>query len=58
MAIKFTNIFHCKTLQNFPKLGFLFSKYASGNPAELAPADQFNTMGTDLISTLQIKKYI
>jgi hypothetical protein len=23
MAIKYTNIFHCKTLQNLPKLGFL-----------------------------------
>jgi hypothetical protein len=22
MAIKYTNIFHCKTLQNLPKLGF------------------------------------
>jgi hypothetical protein len=23
MGIKFTNTFHCKTLQNLPKLGFL-----------------------------------
>jgi hypothetical protein len=27
MAQKFTNIFHCYTLQNLPKLGFLFLKY-------------------------------
>jgi hypothetical protein len=24
MTIKFTTIFHCKALQNLPKLGFLF----------------------------------
>jgi hypothetical protein len=24
MAVNYTNIFHCKTLQNLPKLGFLF----------------------------------
>jgi hypothetical protein len=28
MATKYTNIFHCKTLQNLPKLGFLVRKYA------------------------------
>jgi hypothetical protein len=28
MAIKFTNLFHCKTLQNWPKLGFLVWKYS------------------------------
>jgi hypothetical protein len=27
MAMKYTNIFHCKTLENLPKLGLLFSKY-------------------------------
>jgi hypothetical protein len=32
-AIKFTNIFHCKTLQNLPKLGFLFENIPSGSPA-------------------------
>jgi hypothetical protein len=32
MAIKYTNIFHCKTLQNLPKFGFLFENRASGNP--------------------------
>jgi hypothetical protein len=30
MAIKYTDIFHCKTLQNLPKQGFLVWK--SGNP--------------------------
>jgi hypothetical protein len=24
MSIKFTSIFHCKTLKNLPKVGFLF----------------------------------
>jgi hypothetical protein len=28
-----TNIFHCKTLQNLPKLGFSFENMPSGNPA-------------------------
>jgi hypothetical protein len=27
MAVKFTNIFHCKTIQNLSKLGFLVWKY-------------------------------
>jgi hypothetical protein len=31
MAIKYANNFHCKTLQNLPKSGFLVRK--SGNPA-------------------------
>jgi hypothetical protein len=26
-----TNIFHCKTFRNLPKLGFLFEKIPSGN---------------------------
>jgi hypothetical protein len=26
IAIKYTNIFHCETLQNLPKLGFLVRK--------------------------------
>jgi hypothetical protein len=26
MAIKYRNIFHCKTLQNSPKVGFLVRK--------------------------------
>jgi hypothetical protein len=28
MSLKFTNIFHCKTLRNLPKLAFLVWKYA------------------------------
>jgi hypothetical protein len=32
MAIKYTNIFHCKTLQNWPKLLFLVWKYAIWQP--------------------------
>jgi hypothetical protein len=32
MDIKFTNIFHCKTHQNLPKLGFLGWKYTIWQP--------------------------
>jgi hypothetical protein len=32
VLIKYTNIFHCKTLQNLPKVGFLFENKSSGNP--------------------------
>jgi hypothetical protein len=31
MAVKQTNIFHCKTLQNLPTLGFGFENMPSGN---------------------------
>jgi hypothetical protein len=31
-TIKYTNIFHRKTLQNLPKLGFLVRKYAISQP--------------------------
>jgi hypothetical protein len=27
MAMKYTDVFHCKSLQNLPKLGFLVRKY-------------------------------
>jgi hypothetical protein len=33
MAIKYTNHFHCKSLQNLPKLGFLVWKYATWQPS-------------------------
>jgi hypothetical protein len=32
MAIKYTNIFHSKTLQNLPKFGFLVLKYTIWQP--------------------------
>jgi hypothetical protein len=32
IAIKFTNIFYCKTLQNLPKLGFLVRKETIWQP--------------------------
>jgi hypothetical protein len=32
MDIKFTNIFHCKTLQSWPKLGFLVWNYTIWQP--------------------------
>jgi hypothetical protein len=35
MAIKYTNIFHRKTLQNLPKFGFLVLKFTIGNPGNL-----------------------
>jgi hypothetical protein len=33
MVIKYTNISHCKSLQNLPNSGFRFKIIASGNPA-------------------------
>jgi hypothetical protein len=32
MPIKYTNIYHCKTLPNLPKLGFLVLKYTIWQP--------------------------
>jgi hypothetical protein len=32
MAIKYTNVFHCKTLKKFPKLWFLVLKYTIWQP--------------------------
>jgi hypothetical protein len=32
MVIKYTNIFHCKTLQNLPRLGFLVWKQTIWQP--------------------------
>jgi hypothetical protein len=32
VSIKYTNIFHCKTLQNLPKFGFLVWKQAIWQP--------------------------
>jgi hypothetical protein len=32
MAIQYTNIFRCKTLQNLPSLGYLVLKYAMWQP--------------------------
>jgi hypothetical protein len=32
LSINYTNFFHCKTLQNLPKLGFLVWKYAIWQP--------------------------
>jgi hypothetical protein len=32
MVIKYTKIFHCETLQNFPTLDFWFENKPSGNP--------------------------
>jgi hypothetical protein len=32
MAIEYTNLFHCKALQNLPKLGFLVWKYPIWQP--------------------------
>jgi hypothetical protein len=34
VSIKYTNIFHCKTLQNLPKLEFLVWKKPSGKPGK------------------------
>jgi hypothetical protein len=32
MPLNYTDIFHCKTLQNLPKLGFWYENIRSGNP--------------------------
>jgi hypothetical protein len=32
MATKYRNSFHCKTIQNLPKMGFLFWKYTIWQP--------------------------
>jgi hypothetical protein len=32
LAIKYTNIFHCKIFQNLPEFGFLVSKYTIWQP--------------------------
>jgi hypothetical protein len=32
VSIKYTNIFHCKTLQNLPKFGFLVCKQTIWQP--------------------------
>jgi hypothetical protein len=32
MGVKYTNIFHCNTLQNLPKLEFLVGKHAIWQP--------------------------
>jgi hypothetical protein len=32
MAMKYTNLFHSKALQNLPELGFWFENIPSGNP--------------------------
>jgi hypothetical protein len=32
VPIKYTNIFHCKALQNLPSLGFWSENKPSGNP--------------------------
>jgi hypothetical protein len=40
-AIKYTNIFHCKTLQNLPKSGFLVRKYTIWQPGEVSGEDFF-----------------
>jgi hypothetical protein len=39
MAIEYTKIFHCKTLKNLPKFGFLVSKLPSGNPEDCVQLD-------------------
>jgi hypothetical protein len=48
----YTNIFHCKTFQNFPIWDFWFEKKPSGNPGEkrfLQP-----TCSTCAMKTVQI----
>jgi hypothetical protein len=41
MAIKYTNIFHYKTLPNLPKMGFLVWKYTIWQPWSMLLLDVF-----------------
>jgi hypothetical protein len=40
-AVEYTNIFHCKTLRNLPKLGFLDRKYTIWQPWTAVNAADF-----------------
>jgi hypothetical protein len=60
LAIKYTNIIHCKILQNLPKLGFFsFENMPSGSPAPAYPhtltAYHFEQMH---FSTIQANVYV
>jgi hypothetical protein len=50
MGIKFTNIFLCKTLQNFPNLDFWFENIPSGN---LALTSDIEEVGFSLFLSLR-----
>jgi hypothetical protein len=41
----YTKIFHCKPLQNLPKLGFLVGKQPSGNPVKNLINETKNLIG-------------
>jgi hypothetical protein len=45
MVIKYTNNFHCKTLQNLPKLGFGFENKPTGNPARETRLGELSPIG-------------
>jgi hypothetical protein len=53
-TIKYTNIFHYKTLQNLPKFGFLVCKFAIWQPWSLVTLAEmeFRQISTWLASTL------
>jgi hypothetical protein len=46
MAIKYSNIFHCKALQDLPHSGFLVRKYTIWQPCVPACATY---LGLDLV---------
>jgi hypothetical protein len=48
MAIKYTNIFHCKTLQIYPNGDFGFKNMPSGNPASEYSRKLARKIGFDL----------
>jgi hypothetical protein len=58
MAIKYTNIFHCKTLQNLPKLGFLVWKYAIWQPCERPDFTSNEKTGRQRISLKDLAKLL
>jgi hypothetical protein len=55
MTIKCTNIFHCKTLQNLPKLGFWFQNMPSSIPSR--SKQQSLLSKNELGSMWRLKKY-
>jgi hypothetical protein len=53
MGIKNAIIFHCKALQNLPKLGILVRKYmTSGNPVGVWFSPVVAEVGSDMLSNI------
>jgi hypothetical protein len=62
MVVKYTNIVHCKTLQNWPKLGFLLLKTFHlatlthiGRSFQLTPRPSVRPSGVDFMDQFRSK---